>query len=187
MTLSTPLAGFRLLAKYDLLAIAPGRRAVIMDWKTGKPQPRGVLGKRLQTSVYRYVLVRAGAGLNAGQPLTPEAVEMTYWQAQASQTQASQTSSSARMTVTFDYSDDQYREDEARISELIRRIADTPLGRFQETLDDERCKYCRYRSLCDRGESAGDVSEIDIDDIDAGPDTGIDLDFDFGQIAEAQY
>ncbi len=107
---------------------------------------------------------------------------MTYWQAQASQA-----GSSARMTVTFDYSDDQYREDEARISELIQRIADTPPGHFHMTTINERCKFCCYRSLCDRGERAGDVSEIDIDDLDAEPDTGIDLDFDFGQIAEIQF
>ncbi len=54
MTLSTPLAGFRLLAKYDLLAIAPGQRAVIMDWKTGKPQRKSTLRKRLQTLASRW-------------------------------------------------------------------------------------------------------------------------------------
>ncbi len=62
------------------MAIEPGRRAVIVDWKTSARRPTGAwLAARLQTRVYRYVLVRAGAHLNAGTALAPEQVEMIYW------------------------------------------------------------------------------------------------------------
>ena len=68
ITLQTHLAGRRLLAKYDLLALAPGGPAVIVDWKTGSRVPsRSVLRGRMQTVVYRYVLAQAGAHLLAGE------------------------------------------------------------------------------------------------------------------------
>ncbi len=80
ITLSAPLGEHRLIAKFDLIAIEPGERAVIVDWKTSAKRPRpGWLIQRLQTRVYRYLLVRAGAALNGGQPLRPEQIEMIYW------------------------------------------------------------------------------------------------------------
>ena len=80
VTLSVPVGNHRLLAKYDLVAIEPGRRAVIVDWKTSARRPTGAwLAARLQTRVYRYVLVRAGSQLNRGAALGPEQIEMIYW------------------------------------------------------------------------------------------------------------
>ena len=67
LTLSVPLGDHRLIAKFDLLAIEPGGRAVIVDWKTGqRRQGQSWLAGRLQTRVYRYVLAQAGAHLNDG-------------------------------------------------------------------------------------------------------------------------
>jgi hypothetical protein len=52
--LTAPLAGYRLLAKVDLLAAEPGQRMVIVDWKgTLKPPRRAAWARRLQTRVYR--------------------------------------------------------------------------------------------------------------------------------------
>ena len=80
MTLATPLGAHRLSAKYDLLALEPGRRAVIVDWKTERKRPTRVqLAARMQTRVYRYVLVEAGAALNGGHPIEPEQVTLVYW------------------------------------------------------------------------------------------------------------
>ncbi|MBU0705003.1 MAG: PD-(D/E)XK nuclease family protein [Chloroflexi bacterium] len=85
--LSAPLGDYRLVAKYDLVAVDPsamlragaGQRAVILDWKTSHKRPqRRWLAERLQTKVYPYLLVLAGAHLNGGQPLAPEQVEMVY-------------------------------------------------------------------------------------------------------------
>jgi hypothetical protein len=80
VTLSVALAGHRLVAKFDLLASDPGRRVVIVDWKTWHARPDRVwLAARLQTRVYRYVLVEGGAALNGGQRWQPDQVEMVYW------------------------------------------------------------------------------------------------------------
>ena len=67
----------RIAAKYDLLALDPGRRAVIVDWKTErKRSTHSQLAARIQTRVYRYVLIEAGASLNGGQPVLPEQVSL---------------------------------------------------------------------------------------------------------------
>ena len=44
-TLSVPLGAHRLVAKFDLVAIDPGRRAVIVDWKTSR-EAGGKAGSR---------------------------------------------------------------------------------------------------------------------------------------------
>src|SRR5690606_9770465 len=76
--LSAPLADRRLVARYDLIAMGGGR-AVIVDWKTNLRRPsRDVLQRRLQTIVYPYLLARAGAHLNGGSPIPPEAITMIY-------------------------------------------------------------------------------------------------------------
>jgi len=80
IALSAPLAGFRLIAKFDLVVIKRAGQAVIFDWKTSKKRaPRAWLAKRLQTRVYPYLLVVAGAQLNDHNPLKPEQVELVYW------------------------------------------------------------------------------------------------------------
>ena len=65
-----------------LLDHVTGGRAIIVDWKTGAHIPKAErLAKRLQTIVYRYVLAAGGDGLNGGQPIPPERIEMIYWYA----------------------------------------------------------------------------------------------------------
>ncbi len=64
LALSVPLGEHRLVAKFDLVAIEAGRRAVIVDWKTSRRRvSASLLAARLQTRVYRYVLAQAGAHL----------------------------------------------------------------------------------------------------------------------------
>ncbi len=66
--------------QYDLLAVEPGERLVVVDWKAVLKRPsRANLARRLQTRVYRYLAVEGGAAFNGGQPPEPEQVEMIYW------------------------------------------------------------------------------------------------------------
>ena len=77
VTLSAPLGNYRLLAKYDLIAIE-NDKALIYDWKTYRKRPRSEwLSARMQTRVYRALLVKAGAHLNNGKPFEPEQIEMS--------------------------------------------------------------------------------------------------------------
>src|SRR5512146_845962 len=78
-TLSSPLGNFRLVAKYDLIAVHDDKVS-IYDWKTYRKRSRNEwLKARMQTRVYPALLVRAGAHLNNGKPFEPEQIEMVYW------------------------------------------------------------------------------------------------------------
>jgi CRISPR/Cas system-associated exonuclease Cas4 (RecB family) len=153
--LTAPLGAHRLSAKYDLLALDPGRRAVIVDWKTERKRPtRPQLAARMQTRVYRYVLVEAGAALNGGRPIEPEQVTMVYWFA-----------AFPAEPEVFPYDSAQHADDAASLSGLVEEIAVRAEVEWPKTDDKKRCHYCTYRSLCDRGTTAGtgDESEAEVD------------------------
>ncbi len=174
--LAAPLGGYRLGAKYDLVVILPDGRARIYDWKTGprggrKRQSRRWLAERLQTRLYPYLLVRAGASLNAGQGLQPESVEMVYWFA-----------GRPGEPERFTYNLQAYQEDEAYLVDLIETIQRLGEGEFPLTSQIRRCAYCVYRSLCERGARAGDLEDAEFDFEDAD-----NLDVDFEQIGEIEY
>lgn len=174
-TLQTYLQGYRLTAKYDLLAIEPSRQAVIMDWKTTSyvppPEEEHILKNCLQTTVYRYVLAQAGAYLY-GETIPPENIRMIYFFA-------------ARdgQRITFDYSMRQMQADEDKLLKLIgdiQRERIFPLTEQQE----KHCRYCRFRSHCNRGDRAGNWNKADFDE-ESFDDEGFEIDFD--QIAEIEF
>jgi len=147
--ISSPFEGYRLSAKYDLLAVAPGERMVIVDWKTSIRQPkREWLTERLQTRVYPFLLVEAGATLNGGREVHPDQIEMIYWYAEF-----------PGQEIRFPYSASQYRQDREVLAGLIGTIARLAVDEFPLTTDKRRCLFCPYRSLCDRGGSAGEAAD----------------------------
>jgi CRISPR/Cas system-associated exonuclease Cas4 (RecB family) len=165
-----------LLAKCDLVVVPPGGGAVIFDWKTARRKPRRAwLAARLQTRVYPYLLVRAGAHLNDGQPFSPEQVEMRYW-----------FSDFPQEPERFPYSQEQYQADEAYLLGLAAEVARLdPAQTFALTEDERQCRFCVYRSLCDRGVEAGRWDEQETEpDVERDP-AGFDLDFD--QIEEIEF
>ena len=174
IVLSAPLSGHRLLAKYDLVAVDAGRQAIIVDWKTYRKRPRRAwLVGRLQTRVYPYLLVRAGAHLNMGQPLQPGQLEMIYWFADF-----------AAAPERFAYDAAQYEADGTYLAALIEEIARLEDEDFTLTAQERHCRYCAYRSLCQRGISAGAFAEAE-DEREAGDE--FDISFDLEQIAEIEY
>ena len=148
ITLSAPLGNFRLLAKYDLIAVNEGQ-AIIYDWKTYRKRPRKEwLFARMQTRVYRALLVNAGAHLNNGQPFAPEQIEMIYWFAEFPNEPA-----------RFTYTSAQYKRDWDTFTKLVGEI--TSVSSYPLTDDREKCAYCTYRSYCERGIRAGDVDQAE--------------------------
>jgi hypothetical protein len=145
-----PMGTHRLLAKYDLLALERGR-AVIVDWKTERRRPsREELLRRLQTRVYRFLLVEAGATL-VGSPFSPGQVTMVYWFAET-----------PAQPEVLAYDAAQHAEDGRYLSALIAEIeAETA---FPMTSDETRCRLCAYRSLCDRGTEAGAGEDVDVEE-----------------------
>ena len=152
-TLSAPLGGFRLLAKYDLIAIGQNK-VTIYDWKTYRKRPRNeFLKARMQTRVYCALLVHAGAHLNNNQPFEPEQIEMVYW-----------FSDFPNEPARFAYTSAQYKRDWdllLKLSDEILRQAQDSASSYPLTDDRTKCSYCPYRSYCERGVRAGDVDQAE--------------------------
>lgn len=171
--LSTPIAGHRLVARYDLLALDPGRRAVIVDWKTERKRPtRAQLMERMQTRVYRYVLVEAGQTFNHPNRAAPEPdqVEMIYWFAEF-----------PAEPEILAYDATQHAADSQYLADLIAEIARRTETAFPLTANARYCRLCVYRSLCDRGATAETLPAAEVE-----PD-GDSLTFDWAEIEEIAY
>jgi CRISPR/Cas system-associated exonuclease Cas4 (RecB family) len=152
LTLSTPLRGYRLLARFDVLAAGGSDGTfLIVDWKTSRQKPsRHVLAGRIQTRAYPYVLATAGAAFNGGQPIDPATIKMIYWYPQFPD-----------QAETFTYSFELQQRDEQFLSDLIERIKQAvQQGDFALVEDQKPCRYCVYRSLCNRGVQAGPLVEL---------------------------
>lgn len=178
LSLSVPLGEHRLVANFDLVAVDPGRRAVIVDWKTARRRSTAsFLAARLQTRVYRYVLAQAGAHLNDGAPVAPEQIRMVYWFA-----------NDAEHPETLLYDASQQGADGRYLAGLAAGIAASGDDDFPKTDDLRRCRFCPYRSLCNRGVEAGLLSEGGAEDVDE-PESEFDWEqgLDFEQIAEIAF
>ena len=85
--------------------------------------------------------------------------------------------------VRFTYDTAQYKADEVYLTALVAEIEGLS-DDFSLTAQERRCRYCRYRSLCQRGVRAGALDEIE-DETELGDDLDISLDLE--QIAEIEY
>jgi hypothetical protein len=207
VALSTPLAGYRVRAQYDALAIRDGSPVegeetaeaaleqpaplLIVDWKTYRRRPtRDWLAKRLQTRVYPAVLVQAGVSLvgqptssSPGQLLEPEDVEMRYWFAEYPHQPISLGYDAPTYQADITYVSALITEIAARIDEAERR-AKTPGKSAPDeiwplTTDLRECRYCNYRSLCGRGDVAGPLdATIAYEDQDDRAAGAGEMDFD---------
>jgi hypothetical protein len=146
LTLSSWVRGYRLLARFDLVAVEPDGAFLIIDWKTTQHQhAREYLVGRLQTRIYLYVLAAAGAVLNGGQPIMPSAIKMIYWYPHFPD-----------QPEQFDYDHHQFQRDEQFLLDLIERVEQAAAKQdFPKVADSQPCHYCVYRSLCRRGVKAG--------------------------------
>lgn len=162
------LGRHRLICKYDLLAMRDGK-ALIYDWKAFGRRPKSEwLASRLQTRIYRAVLVLAGAELNRGRAFRPADISMTYWFAEFPADPA-----------VFSYDGQQFTRDAAALEGLVAELEQARA--FPLTEVQVHCRYCVYRSLCDRGERAGPATAMDGEpgDVEAP-------DFPLGQAGEVQ-
>jgi CRISPR/Cas system-associated exonuclease Cas4 (RecB family) len=148
LTLSAPIGKHRLIAKYDLIAVGAGK-ALIFDWKTYRKRPKDEwMSARLQTKVYRALLVAAGAHLNGGKVFEPEQITMTYWYADFPSEPS-----------IFPYTTKQHKRDWANLFGLVSEI--DAKESFPLTDDENKCAYCPYRSYCNRGINAGEADELE--------------------------
>lgn len=146
LSLGSQVGKHRLIAKYDLVAVG-NNKLLIFDWKTYKKRPREEwMAITYQTRVYRSLLVQAGSYLVDKNPINPERIEMVYWLANF-----------PNQPLRFPYNPSQSIRDWQHLETLVSRIDSQE--DFPMTPDDNNCKYCPYRSYCDRGKSAADYDD----------------------------
>lgn len=152
--LTSPFAGFRLVAKFDLVVVEPGGHISIYDWKTSKRRtPRENLLAHPQTRLYRWMAVTAAQEWLDGNAIQPDQVSMTYWFA-----------SDPSSPEHLNYSSSVFKDDEHYLREIIDNICQRGEDDFELTSETRTCQFCQYRSLCDRGIKAGvDTGELDDD------------------------
>ena len=169
-TLSAPLGEHRLVAKYDLIAIKPGEKAIIYDWKTYRKRPRDeYLATRWQTRLYSALLGRAGKHLNGDKAIAPEQIEMIYW-----------FSNFPNEPAKFAYSTAKSERDWVVTEKIVNEISSA--SEFPMSEDEHPCRFCAYRSYCDRGTKAGEWDEFD-----GEIDVEESFEIDFEQIGEIAF
>lgn len=174
--LSAPWEDYRLIAKYDLLLVNQDQSILIFDWKTYRSRPRRPwLQGRMQTLIYPFLLALAGQEAKLTIDIHPEQISLIYWFANFPTT-----------PEVFTYSARQFQADHGKLSRIVKNIRDLAAKHdqeaFQMTTEVNRCLYCNYRSLCDRGVRAGDLPET----AEETPDLDL-LDASLEQIAEIEY
>ncbi len=156
-----------LVATYDLIVITPDETAHIFDWKTWRhPDRKTNLRERLQSRIYPYLLVEAAATLEPGLALLPENIQMHYWFTEQ-----------PHAPEVLGYSGALYAEARSYLKGLVDEILQTEAGDFPKTESLHQCKFCPYRSYCDRGSIAGSFEETDtLDETDLALELLGDLD-----------
>ncbi|HZK62460.1 MAG TPA: PD-(D/E)XK nuclease family protein [Anaerovoracaceae bacterium] len=145
LQLNTQLNGIRLVGILDLVLAQPDHKFTIIDWKTNKNKPsRSFLKNHIQTRLYPLILTIAGKYLNNNINISPDQIEMIYWYPEFQQ-----------QPEIFVYSKEKYQNDRDYIKNLISEIQIKLPGTFQKTDQLRTCNFCNYRSLCNRGISAG--------------------------------
>ncbi len=173
-TLTTSLAGQHLAAKFDLVLVNEDGNLTIFDWKTSKKQIRkDWLLERVQTRLYLLILKQGGASLTDFESIGPEQITMTYW-----------FTASPDTPVKIPYNHHAYQKDQAYFIKTIKIIIEQDSDAFNRTTDHQKCRFCVYRSHCDRGVEPGELASL----IDFETHVGSDmLKIDIDRIEEIQF
>lgn len=162
------IGDFQIMAVYDLIATTEIGGLLILDWKTSIKIPKKEnLAQRAQTMLYPYVAAEAVSRFIPEESILPQQVQMEYVFV----------SHSDLNTIGFSYTPEQHISTQQYLQELIHEITMRESGEFESCQDERRCKFCVYRSLCERGELAGSMDEIE--EAGVGEDSLLHLDFDF--------
>lgn len=174
---ATRIRQFRIVAKFDLLAITPDQGVFAFDWKTNHKKPRRLwLQNRMQTRIYLFVLNNTSPRfLNVSIENHHKPVRLIYW-----------FPNYPDHPEIFSYNDRELSRNENILldaMDLIERLALTEgYEHFPLTDEIKFCAFCNYRSLCNRGVRAGVQTEFSEDN-----DFSQDILLDFDQIQEIEF
>ena len=173
--LSISFLGHKLIAKYDLIVEINPEQYLIIDWKTSsKKISRSKLDKRLQTHLYPFIFSQAGNDLFSEISISPAFIEMHYWYPLASEHEE-----------VFPYSDERNAKVKTDLEQILSNIniLISEEVDFQLTDDKATCQFCVFRSLCNRGTTAGSFEKspsFEYEDL-------TNVKFDIDQVGEIEY
>lgn len=161
------LAGYRIIAIYDVLYMVGQDSITIIDWKTtsgNQRTPSKYLSNRLQSKVYPLLYMLAHPQINQAMQSGKAQLKMIYW-FPAFPTEPEE----------IPYSWDKFQNDKEEIVNIFKEINEYTKTIFPLTSDKIKCRFCVYRSFCSRGSEPGDFQEhSDFEDTK----NEIELDFD---------
>jgi hypothetical protein len=158
-TLIVPIKKHYLVAKFDLIIQVSPDEFLIIDWKTSRKKPsRTILSNRMQTYLYPFILHKTGADLFPETSLLADSIKLQYWFPRSND-----------HDELFPYSQSKHDEVSKLVSNLISEIdAKIESSQLFELTDDlDKCKYCVFRSFCERGYRTNPIPEaIDLENED---------------------
>jgi len=172
--LHLPFQNFRLIAKYDLI-VQTEDKFTIIDWKTSpKKPPLSVMSGRVQSNLYPYIFSHSGKDIFSVQNINPDKIQFMYWYPLCSEPELILSCSKEKL--------DSY---ETELTDQLSKITE-----YQEiheifplTTDQRQCAFCVYRSLCERGDTIGNLT----DDFDLELDDFSEFILDIDQISELEF
>ena len=166
------LGKVRCMARYDLIFIDASGKVNIVDWKTSEIRAKPeYLENKIQSVLYPFLLAEASR-LPPSYTVIPDNLTMMYWFV-----------NHADSPITFSYTKEKQTLDRQFLIELIDQIQTLSPNDFELTMDFKKCKFCNYRSLCERGSMAGQISELENGEELELLDSGFEID----QIGEIEF
>jgi hypothetical protein len=151
--ITVPFSGYHLTAHFDLLQKKSNDTYVIFDWKTNtKYPPHQRVAERMQTLIYPVVLDFFLRSKSKDKPLDSR-IEMIYWYPEFPD-----------KPHRFTFTRETLEYQKTSLHDLIVEISQNSAENFSLTDEIDRCKYCQYRSYCNRGIMAGEYMDHEIDD-----------------------
>ncbi|MAT41029.1 MAG: hypothetical protein CL609_01720 [Anaerolineaceae bacterium] len=170
--ISAQIGNSRFYGVIDLITTDQDGNITIYDWKTNKKKPsRNTLNQKIQTKLYRLMTALNYARFFKEINFSPNKIRMEYWFV-----------NDPTSTMVFPYDETLFLSDQSFFNQLIETIQNTGENFFVKTEDQNRCKFCNYRSLCARGIQAGEISSFD-----ELPENEDLLDFDLNELTELEF
>lgn len=163
--LTSQIGEIRLSAVFDLIYLTKNDRIGIIDWKTSHFIPKkSTLAMKVQTILYPFLIEETFHEFLSGINLLPGNISMRYWYP-----------SSPNEEFIFNYGRSTHENHRVFLENIINEIIGKKIGDFILTSDKNKCGYCQYRSLCDRGIRAENILEIKDKGLEQ---SGFTIDFD---------
>lgn len=156
-TIAQNVGSAEFIAKVDLVGLS-GDEIHIYDWKTTRFKPnRSTYENSIQSILYMALMPGSVFARKFGSGPIFDKIKMTYWFANY-----------PNQSVNISYTSDKHQAGITYLSTLVREVHTEEV--FPKTEDIRICSRCIFRSYCDRGVKAGNLSELDNELFEDGPD-----------------